>query len=408
MSVDVRTRIDGDEPAVDPADLFGARLPAALDAARPRLAPSLDDLHLRILSVEVDGHTWTMSRVDDAVVVSAGAVADAITLRLTSEQLRDLVTDQVTPIGWLASGTLDLEGGRLADVLNWWLVLRAALDGTTPHRAGDVDLTDADGRPLDLGRAFEPDEPVEEMADFLERAGYLHIGGLFDGELMAAVSADMDRAAPRYTKGDGRSWWATLADGSDALVRMQGFDKESPIVADLLADERLLGLSALSQDGHQWSRRPENRIEGLFKPLGVVQGISDIPWHKDCSLGRHSYDCCGITVGISVTGADETSGQLRVVAGSHRALVWPGPIVQPGIGLPEVDLPTEVGDVTIHLSCTMHMAQPPVDRPRRVMYTGMGLPSLAPDAAARARQRLGAIREAAPLTVSQPASPASD
>ena len=34
MSVDVRTRIDGNEPAVDPADFFDAQLPAALDAAR--------------------------------------------------------------------------------------------------------------------------------------------------------------------------------------------------------------------------------------------------------------------------------------------------------------------------------------------------------------------------------------
>ena len=404
MSVDVRTRIDGNESEVDPSDLFAARLPAALAEATTRLAPSLHHLPLRTMTVEVDGEPWTLATVDDAVVVSAGPVRDAIVLRLTSDQLRDLVTDQVTPIGWLASGTLDLDGGRLADVLNWWLVLRAALDGTTPHRAGDIDLTDADGHPLDLARAFRPDEPVEEMADFLERAGYLHISGLFDVDLMAAVSADMDRVAPRYTKGDGRSWWATLADGSDALVRMQAFDRESPVVADLLSDERLLGLSALSHDGHEWSRRPTNRIEGLFKPLGVVQGISDIPWHKDCSLGMHSYNCCGITVGISVTGADATSGQLRVVAGSHRALVWPGPVVQPGIDLPEVDLPTEVGDVTIHLSCTMHMAQPPVDRPRRVMYTGMGLPSLAPEAAARARQRLGAIRESAPVTVSQPAS----
>ncbi len=60
-----------------------------------------------------------------------------------------------------------------------------------------------------------------------------------------------------------------------------------------------------------------------MKPIGVVEGISDVPWHKDCSLGMHSYRCCGLTIGISVTGADARSGQLRVVAGSHRALVQP-------------------------------------------------------------------------------------
>ena len=35
-----------------------------------------------------------------------------------------------------------------------------------------------------------------------------------------------------------------------------------------------------------------NRIEALVKPIGVVEGISDVPWHKDCSLGRHCYECC--------------------------------------------------------------------------------------------------------------------
>ncbi len=145
----------------------------------------------------------------------------------------------------------------------------------------------------------------------------------------------------------------------------------------------------------------ENRIEALFKPIGVTEGISDIPWHKDCGIGRHSYECCGLTVGISVTGADDVSGQLRVIAGSHRALVWSG-IRQPDLDLPDVPLPTRTGDVTLHLSCTMHMAQPPVERERRVMYSGFSLPPLGdadPSALAAARARRGAVRESAPLTV---------
>jgi ectoine hydroxylase-related dioxygenase (phytanoyl-CoA dioxygenase family) len=139
----------------------------------------------------------------------------------------------------------------------------------------------------------------------------------------------------------------------------------------------------------------------LFKPIGVAEGISDIPWHKDCGIGRHSYDCCGLTVGISVTGADAVSGQLWVLAGSHRALVWSG-IRQPDLDLPEVPLATRTGDVTLHLSCTMHMAQPPVERERRVMYSGFALPPLAAadaEAVAAGRARLGAVREGAPLTV---------
>ena len=108
-----------------------------------------------------------------------------------------------------------------------------------------------------------------------------------------------------------------------------------------------------------------------------------------------------MTVGISVTGADRSSGQLRVVAGSHRALVWPA-LHQRGIGdLPEIELPTRTGDVTVHLSCTLHMSQPPEKRERRVMYTGFRLPGMGSAATAQARARLRDVREGAHTTVSQ-------
>jgi hypothetical protein len=81
--------------------------------------------------------------------------------------------------------------------------------------------------------------------------------------------------------------------------------------------------------------------------------------------------------------------------------VWPAPVLQPGLDLPVVDLPTRTGDVTIHLSCTLHMAHPPVDRERRVMYSGFSLPPPDPALALAGRARLGQIREAAPVTVSQ-------
>jgi hypothetical protein len=212
----------------------------------------------------------------------------------------------------------------------------------------------------------------------------------------------MDRATPEYHEGDGRSWWARTGTGETRLVRMQGFDRESHGARALLDDARFRDLASIPGAGHHFgAKRATNRIEALFKPIGVTEGISDIPWHKDCGIGRHSYECCGLTVGISVTGADADSGQLWALAGSHRALVWSG-ILQPELDLPQVPLPTRTGDVTIHLSCTMHMAQPPVEHERRVMYSGFGLPPLESadsEAIAANRARLGAVREGAPLTV---------
>jgi hypothetical protein len=105
-----------------------------------------------------------------------------------------------------------------------------------------------------------------------------------------------------------------------------------------------------------------------------------------------------MTVGISVTGADAGTGQLRVVAGSHRALIQPA-FVRRHLDLPQVDLPTSTGDVTIHLSCTLHMSQPPVTGERRVMYTDFSLPE--PEGGDPGEATIKRIREGAPKTVSQ-------
>jgi hypothetical protein len=408
MSVDLRTRVDGPTAALDAAELFGRDLPGALDAHADAIVPGTRLLDPRPLAVEVVGAdrrthpAWTITFTGTGFTITAGIEPGAAHVRLNAAQLDDLVADRSTFMAWLSSGQLDQPVGRLADLLDWWVVLRAALDDRPVHTPGAVTFRDREGSTLDLDQTFTVGSSnPDEMRHFLEAAGFLHLTGVFTEAEMAEVSDDMDRAAPTYSDGDGNSWWARTADGSRQVVRMQGFDAHSPRTASLLEDDRFLSLREIPGVGHEFgARRAGNNIEALFKPIGVVEGISDVPWHKDCSLGRHSYECCSMTVGISVTGADAVSGQLRVVAGSHRALVWPA-FVRPGSDLPQIDLATSTGDVTVHLSCTMHMAQPPVERERRVMYTGFGLP--APDAAAAAagRAQLRAVREAAPVTVSQ-------
>jgi hypothetical protein len=401
VSVDFRTRVDGDLSAVDPRVFFSTEFPAALERSREQVEPGAALLELRPFSVEIDGEVWTLAWEDGAVRVCPGPVAGAARVRLGSDDFTGLVHDQCTPVTFFSSGALDMPARGLPDFLDWWLVLRGALDGRRLHTPGAVAFVDRDGAPLDLRRAFRPDDCAEEMSHFLHDAGYLHIAGVFTGEEMAQISADMDRAEPSYSDGNGRSWWATTADGARRLVRMQGFDERSPATAELLREPRFLRIGALSGDGHVHTGLEGNRIEALRKPIGVVRGISDVPWHKDCSLGRHSYECCGLTVGISVTGADGATGQLRVVAGSHRALLWPAFARPGGHDLPELDLPTRTGDVTVHLSCTLHMSQPPVAAERRVMYSSFRLPATVSAATRTARARVRAVREAAHTIVSQ-------
>jgi hypothetical protein len=377
MTIDLRTREDVDVETIDVADFFETELPA-LAAERSALAvPGARELGVRPLTVETAAGSWTLSVDDERIKVHAGNGGHA-TVRLDEIEITDIVHDRRTPMTLLAAGTLDMPEGGLGDFLDWWVVLRSLLDERVVHTAGAVTFTDRDGGDLNLQQSFAIDDDPALLAYYLGEAGYLHLTDVFTPAEMVQVSVDMDEALPRYHDGDGRSWWATTADGEERAVRLQRFQEESAATAALLEDDRLLRLATLTGDGHLPREQGGNKIEALVKPIGVVKGISDLPWHKDCSLGRHSSRCCSLTVGISVTGADERSGQLGVVAGSHRALIQPA-FFRDTWGLPAVPLPTRTGDVTVHCSCTLHMSHAPVDRERRVMYTDFVLPPRAGD-----------------------------
>jgi hypothetical protein len=83
-------------------------------------------------------------------------------------------------------------------------------------------------------------------------------------------------------------------------------------------------------------------------------------------------------VGISVTGADEHSGALGVVPGSHRANVQTAG-KDTSLDLPAIKLVTQTGDLTVHCSDTLHRAHPPTERPRKVVYTGFRQPLMEGD-----------------------------
>lgn len=285
--------------------------------------------------------------------------------------------------------------GTSDDFVAWEPVLRAMLDERPVHEPGAISLRALDGGPLDLGRSFRLDDPRDEIGRFLDEAGYLHLESVFTEQEMAGVSAELDDAIAAATQDDGASWWARTDEGWYAS-RILGFNLKSPTLQELLSTDRFRAIGKLTDD--EMVQRPPlsgDSAEGLHKKVGVVEGISDVSWHKDCSLGGHSRRCCDLVTGISVTGAEAGSGELGVVAGSHRANVQLVDL-HPGLDLPRIPLPTRTGDVTVHCSCTLHMSRPPVDRERRVVYTGFGLapragdvePTLDPGEIRRARAAL--------------------
>jgi ectoine hydroxylase-related dioxygenase (phytanoyl-CoA dioxygenase family) len=386
MSFDVRTRRSGTFPVVEPIDFFTRTLPAVLKRNARLLAPFLKGREPRPLAIRVAGEAWTLRVHDGGVIIEAGASPGARILLLDRPELTDLVHDQITPNGWLTRGVLR-SSAPLSDLLDWWLVLRGGIDGTAPYVPGAISFRERDGSPLGLDRSFTLDDPPESMRHFLYETGFLHVRNVFNPAEMAAISNDMDRFASLYSPTDARSYWGTTVDGAERLVRMQYFDTVSTCAAEIAHDTRIQAITQLTGDSHE-PNYGAGLVEALVKPAGMTGQISDFPWHKDCSLGRHSHECCSLTLGISITPANGDRGMLRVIAGSHRALAWPV-LNQPEMDLPVVDLEADTGDVTMHLSCTAHMSQAPAACERRVLYLGFRLPELDADAAADARQRSG-------------------
>ena len=252
MSIDERTRVDGQVEPVDPATCFEEVLPAAFERERDLLAAAVAEYAPRPLTIEVDGDAWTLA-VDDGVVrVVSGRDDDAPTvLRTNRAQLQDLV-ERPGDRGRHADQRLARPARRALRRAPRLVALaaRRARRSCAAHEGCDRPgrrrrraarprpqlrrrrAARRDGR-LPPTRRLPPPRPVCSTEDE-----------------MAAVSRDMDAAAPTYSRGDGRSWWARNRGGDDLLVRMQYFDQVSPTVERLVADDRLQRLADLTGDDH--------------------------------------------------------------------------------------------------------------------------------------------------------------
>jgi hypothetical protein len=374
MSIDTRTRLHKDVRTLERDEVFDSVLPGAIAVHGDLAGRGVAYKELPPVGFDVDGRSLTLVQAGDSLAIREGRADAGVVAMLAADALSDLVQDSQSTMGLAMTSRMQLTAGTITDWIGWEPALRALLDGRKVHETGDVTFTDLDGDDLDLDRTFSLDDDREEMAHFLEQAGFLHIRDVFDEGEMATIGADIDEWLAKATPDDGESWWATDEDGVDQPVRVLFFYDKSAALRELVHDDRYLWIGDLTGDGHTHRRGGE----GLVKPLGIVRGLSDLPWHKDCGQGMHSYICSGLTCGISVTGADRPSGALGVIPGTHRANTM-ATGRDPKLDLQPRMLETNTGDVTVHCSDTLHRAHPPVDRPRKVVYSGFGLPPLPGD-----------------------------
>jgi hypothetical protein len=353
-------------PQLDPVTYHRDVLPAHLAGARGAAAAH-DTAGIAPLTLVVDGLPFTYASDGAAITVTPAADEGArAVVELSGPAWSDLVQLLRTVPSLALAGALTFSRGGFAHLSRWEPALRCLYAGIPIY---DPTAADLDG--VDLAHTFafaDIDADATGMAEHLQRVGFLHVRGVFGSDEIAALNAEVDRLAAAAAPGDGRSWWATDADGDEVLCRLVYAGSGSERIAALPADDRLRRLVALSP--HEYVTA-NDRMEGeavLLKSAGELKGLANIPWHTDCGLGGHPIVCPSLAIGVQLTAASADAGRFEAVAGSHGQTcryAADGDLT----GLPVVGVDTEPGDVTLHYADVMHASPPPTGAGgRRVLY----------------------------------------
>ena len=90
----------------------------------------------------------------------------------------------------------------------------------------------------------------------------------------------------------------------------------------------------------------------------MSEGLSDLPWHRDCGMGGHASMCPTIVGSIFLTPNREETGPLRFLPGSWKKS-YRFADAEDQRALEGVLIPAEPGDLTLHYGDGWHTAPPP-------------------------------------------------
>jgi hypothetical protein len=356
-------RIDFDQfHTVELPERAAANAEALADADLSRLRPIAFRLE--------DGRAYTYRPDGKSIDVSAGEDEADTVVELAPQDWSDFVWELRSCFALFYAERMAIPRGSFGQLQRWEPVLRAAFDGQAVYDFADPQpVVDRDGKPLDLTRSFTLDDSDDEIRDFLERAGFVHLRGVFSDEEIGAMRRDVEAAVASARPDDKKSWWTTV-DGNEVVNRVNYLNEQSAVIAGLDDDPRLQRVGALGRPDLRPSADRNDGHNVVIKVPGAETGLADLPWHRDCGMGGHSVKCPLLNVGIQIDAATPEAGQLQMIAGSHR-----GTSRLPGDGdvegLPIVAIATEPGDVTAHFGHTLHAAPPPSDKKaagRRAIY----------------------------------------
>ena len=334
-------------------------LPSLLASGRGALAAqdgvaSLGGLAFRLPS----GEAYTYQPRADGVDVVPGDANAHTVIEIEPELWSELAHDLESAPGLLYAGRVRVVSGDAMRFVRWEPALRAMYHGRSIFAPERTDLRDRAGRPLDPARGFTLEDDRTEMAHFLRTAGYLLAKGVFSREETARLQESALEHESRARRGDKRSWWGRNAAGEEVLCRVTRCGEVDEHLRGLARDPRIASLAALSHHALVPRDRWGDGVAILIKNPEMTEGLSDLPWHRDCGMGGHASMCPVLIFSIYLAPSRPDTGELRMLPGSHEASLGffeaTDPRAPRGVGLA-----ADPGDVSLHYGDIMHAAPPP-------------------------------------------------
>lgn len=346
-------------PTLDFHEFHRSELPRRLAAGRGALAAAHDLERIGPLAFRIqEGGAYTYVPHSGGVEIVEGEDTAKTVIEISSALWQDIVHELESPPGLLYGGKIACARGNAMRFVRWEPALRAMYQGRPIFDPAHVLLRDRAGAPLDVRRSFRLDEDPEEMAHFLRTTGFLLARRVFSEAEIAAFRAYGQTLREQAREGDKQSWWGRNRAGESVLCRITHAGRV-PELRRLPDEPRLKQLAALSHHALvPRGLRKEDGVSLLIKNPNMVEGLSDIPWHRDCGMGGHASMCPVLIFSIFLYPSRPESGELRMLAGSHESsygFIDPNdPHAPKG-----VRVEADPGDVSIHYGDIMHAAPPP-------------------------------------------------
>jgi hypothetical protein len=341
--------------AIDFESFHREVLPRALAAGRGVLAaPALRGLGSLAFALP-DGSAWTYRPAAGGVELAPGSDPADTVIALDADAFEGLVHDYESAPGLLYAGRVRCSRGDAMQLVLWEPALRALYQGRRVFDPDEV-LFDRDGRPLDTTYRFAAGDDPDRMAHFLRTAGYLFVRELFSPDEVAELLSAAERLRREARPGDRLSWWARNAAGEEVLCRVTR-GRSEPCLARLFGEPRLARLVGLAEPGLVPRQGEGDGVTVIFKNAGVTEGLSDLPWHRDCGMGGHAVMCPVLVCSVYLTPADPETGELVFLPGSwQRSCGYLDARAEPPRAAHFAARP---GDVSVHYGDGMHAAPPP-------------------------------------------------